>query len=98
MPRIEDVALFADDLEGLCRFYQEAFGLRVVQDNSRAPVAGYFLAGEEGTALEIIARPPGEANVNQRYICHVAFWVDDYDAARSALEARGIAFETDTAV
>ena len=73
MSRIEHFAIFADDLESLRAFYEEAFGLRVVVDNSRAPIAGYFLADDASTYLEIIARPKGTAAADTRYVCHVAF-------------------------
>ena len=59
MARIEHFAIFADDLETLRAFYEDAFGLRVIVDNSQAPTPGYFLADESGTALEIIRRPAG---------------------------------------
>jgi glyoxylase I family protein len=98
MARIEHFAIFAADLEGVRRFYETAFGLRVILDNSRAPVRGYFLADDAGTALEIIERPVGVPAPDTRYSCHTAFAVDDYSAARRALEAQGVRFETDTEV
>ena len=36
--------------------------------------------------------------VNQRWICHLAFWVDDVAAKRVELERMGIVFETETSV
>lgn len=98
MTRIEHFAIFADDLEPLRAFYQEAFGLRVIVDNSKAATPGYFLADDAGTPLEIIERPAGVAAAETRYVCHVAFYVDDLDAARTALESRGVRFETDSAI
>ena len=35
---------------------------------------------------------------NQRWVCHFAFWTDNYQKTRAELEAQGIVFETDTAV
>ncbi len=98
MTRIEHFALFTDDLLALRDFYVDVLGLRVAVDNSQAPVAGYFLADDRGVALEIIQRPPGSAAVETRYACHAAFLVEDVEAARQRLEARGHAFETDTVV
>ncbi|MFM7131120.1 MAG: VOC family protein [bacterium] len=95
---IEHVALFADDLEASRDFFMRVFGMRVVLDNSKAPVRGYFLANESGSVLEVIERPKGETNANQRFVCHVAFAVDDVAAARQAIEAEGLVFETDTVV
>lgn len=98
MARIEHFALFCDDLESLHAFYTEALGLRVIADNSRAPVRGYFLADDSGSVLEIIARPPGTPAPDTRHACHAAFWVDDYEASKRDLIARGARFEADTEV
>lgn len=97
MARMEHFAIFADNSPALKDFYVEAMGLRVVLESGGDP-PGYFLADDAGTALEIIGRPAGESNARQRWVCHVAFWVDDFAAARAALEARGLVFETDTVV
>jgi glyoxylase I family protein len=98
MSRIEHFALFTDDLETLRAFYVEAMGLRVAVDNSRAPVAGYFLADDRGVALEIIQRPAGTPAPETRYACHAAFLVEDVVAARARLADRGCAFEEETAI
>lgn len=98
MARIEHFAVFAADLERTQAFYVEALGLRVVVDNSQAPIAGYFLGDDRGVALEVIRRPPGVAAVETRYACHSAFLVDDYPAAKRRLEALGVGFEADTEV
>lgn len=98
MARIEHFALFAGDLEALRAFYVEAMGLRVILDNSRAPTPGYFLADDGGSVLEIIARPADVPASPTRHVCHVAFHVDDFEAARADLERRGARFEPETAV
>lgn len=100
MPRIEHVALYADGDPGpLKDFYVAAFGFRVIVDNRHTNPPGYFLAGDDGgSALEIIGRPTGTSNADQRYVCHVAILVADVDATRAALEAMGLAFEDGTAV
>jgi len=98
MSRIEHFAIFAADLEALRTFYEEALGLRVIVDNSRAPIRGYFLADDGGSVLEIIARPEGVPAADTRYVCHTAFLVEDYPAARDALRRRGVSFEADTEV
>lgn len=98
MARIEHFAIFADNLDSLRAFYEEAFGLHVIQDNSKAPVRGYFLADDHDGVIEIIERPSGVPAADTRHVCHTAFWVDDYSAARAALERRGAAFETDSEI
>ena len=98
MARIEHAALFAENPTHLKDFYTQSFGLRVVLDNGAGTPPGYFLGDDHGTALEIIGRPPGASNVNQRFVCHVAFVVDDVPSKQAELERRGLTFEPDTAV
>ena len=97
MPRIEHFALFAADPVALKDFYVRAFQMKVVLESPGDP-PGFFLGDEQGTALEIIGRPSGQANVPQRWVCHVAFLVDDVAAARTELESQGCVFETETGV
>lgn len=98
MPILEHAAIFADEPGLLKAFYEDALGLRLIVDNSKSRPPGFFLQGEEGAALEIIGRPFGMTNVNQRHICHIAFLVSDFDASRALLERRGVVFEIDTMV
>jgi len=98
MARIEHAAIFAEDPSSLKDFYVQAFGLHVILDNARGNPPGYFLSDDHGMAFEIIGRPPGQANFNQRYICHVAFVVDDVPGKQAELEGMGLVFEVETAV
>lgn len=95
MALIEHVALFANDLPALRDFYVKVFGMSLLLDNSKAPVPGYFLGDDRGTSLEIILRPPGAEHGDQRYVCHVAFFVNDVRAKRAELTAMGLSFETE---
>jgi glyoxylase I family protein len=97
MARLEHFAIYASDSTALKEFYVQSLGLRVVRESGGDP-PGFFLADDQGMALEIIGRPAGEANVNQRWVCHVAFWVDDVAGKRAELERLGLAFETETAI
>jgi glyoxylase I family protein len=72
--------------------------MTVIVDNGKAPVRGFFLSDGAGGVLEIIERPGGAAAESTRYMCHAAFLVEDFDAARAKLAARGVRFETDTVV
>jgi glyoxylase I family protein len=94
---MEHFAIYSADSTALKDFYVQALGLRVVLTSNDKP-PGYFLADEQGMALEIIPRPAGESNVNQRWVCHVAFWVDDVAGKQAELERLGLVFETGTAV
>jgi glyoxylase I family protein len=98
MARIEHAAIFAEDPSSLKDFYVGAFGLKVIVDNGQGNPPGYFLGDDHGTAFEIIGRPAGFANVNQRYICHVAFVVEDVGVKKAELEALGLVFEVETYV
>jgi glyoxylase I family protein len=97
MPRLEHFAIYAPDTAALADFYVRAFCMRVALKTAGDP-PGFFLVDEQGMAIEIIGRPPGTAGANQRWVCHLAFWVDDIAAKRSELERMGMLFETDTVV
>ena len=98
MARMEHFAVFAADPRALADFYIQAMGLRMALDNGAASPPGYFLVDDAGTALEIIGRPTGVEAADTRYVCHVAFTVDDVADARHRLEGLGRSFEADTVV
>ncbi|ADV62437.1 Glyoxalase/bleomycin resistance protein/dioxygenase [Isosphaera pallida ATCC 43644] len=97
--RIEHVALFADDAPALRAFYETRFGMRTVLEHPGDP-PGYFLADDQGQAIEIIGKPPGVEPVNPRYVCHLAFRValEDYEPSRRQLRDDGLQFEEGTEV
>ena len=97
MSQIEHFAIYAADPTALKDFYVEAMSLRVIFASNGDPPA-YFLADDHGMAIEVLGRPPGTSGVNQRWVCHLAFWVDDVPAKRAELESLGIVFETETMV
>jgi glyoxylase I family protein len=97
MSRLEHFAVYAADPTALKDFYVDALDLHVIVDAGGDPPA-YFLADDHGMALEVLGRPPGTAEVNQRWVCHLALWVEDFASKRNELERRGIAFETETLV
>ena len=71
--------------------------MKVAIENDATPPS-YFLTDDNGGVMELIHRAPGTPGANQRWVCHFAFWTDDYHKTFADLEARGIVFETDTAV
>jgi glyoxylase I family protein len=95
MSRIEHFAIYSDDPTGLKDFYVQAMGMHVTVESGGDP-PGYFLADDHGMAIEVLGRQAGASGVNQRWICHLAFWVDDMAAKRAELERIGIVFETET--
>jgi glyoxylase I family protein len=98
MARMEHFALFADDAAVLKDFYVQVMGLRVVLDNGTGKPPGYFLVDDHGMALEIIGRPEGVEAGDTRYLCHIAFTVEDVAIEQRRLEGLGLTFETETAV
>ncbi len=97
MSSIEHFAIYADDAPALKSFYETAFGMKTVFEGSGDP-PGYFLIDDRGMAIEIIGRPKGQTGANQRWVCHLAFRVEDFAAARATFEERGVSFEADTLV
>jgi len=97
MPQIEHFAIYAADSAALADFYIRVFGMHVALKSGGDPPA-FFLVDGQGMAIEIIGRPPGTSGANQRWVCHLAFGIDDVAAKRAELERLGIVFETDTVV
>ena len=97
MSRIEHFAIYSDAPTALKDFYVGALGMHVIFESGGDPPA-FFLADDHGMAIEVLGRPEGQSGVNQRWVCHLAFWVDDVPAKRVELERLGIVFETETAV
>lgn len=97
MSQIEHFAIYADDPTTLKNFYVDVFGLHVVFDSGGDPPA-YFLADDHGMAIEVLGRAPGHTAVNQRWVCHLALWVDEFPSKRAELERLGLVFETETFV
>ena len=97
MSKIEHFAVYADDPTALKDFYVRTFGLRVIVESGGDP-PGYFLADDVGMAIEVLGRPAGSPEVNQRWVCHVAFRVDDVPAKKAELERMGFRFESETLV
>ena len=78
-------------------FTSDVFGLHVIFESGGDPPA-YFLADDHGMAIEVLGGRPGNSGVNQRWVCHLALWVDDVPAKRAELERLGIVFESETLV
>jgi len=97
MAKIEHCAIYAADSAALADFYVRVFGMRIAVESGGDPPA-FFLVDDQGMSIEIIGRPPGTFGANQRWVCHVAFSVDDVAAKRAELERLGSIFETDTVV
>lgn len=57
--KIEHIALYAEDLEGMREFFEKYFGARANQlyHNPYTGFRSYFLTFEEGARLEIMQKP-----------------------------------------
>ena len=97
MSSIEHFAIYADDAPALKSYYEAAFGMKTVFAGAGDP-PGFFLMDDRGMAIEIIGRPKGQTGANQRWVCHLAFWVEDFSATLATFEKRGVTFEADTLV
>lgn len=97
MPRLEHFAIYADDTTALAEFYGDLLGMSVLKKGA-GDRPGYFLGDGHGGAIEIIGRPAGFAPVNQRWVCHLAFWCDDPAQLEARVKALGLVIEPDTRV
>ena len=96
--RFHHVAVIAADYERSKRFYTEVLGLRVVRETHRTERASSKLDLElpSGDAVELFSfpdPPPRPTRPEAVGLRHLAFAVDDLDAAVAALEAEGVAVE-----
>jgi len=90
--RLEHVGLNVVDPNKAAQWYVENLGMKVVRQ-SPAPVNARFLADSGGNMMLEIYHNPPEAVPNYAsmdpLLLHVAFMVDDVDAARQKLIAAG---------
>ena len=95
---IHHVAIIVSDYERSKDFYVNKLGFAVLRENPR-PERGDIkldLQLNDTTELEIFAMPDPPARVSGPEACglrHLAFHVEDIDAAVAELERRGIACE-----
>jgi glyoxylase I family protein len=98
LKRIHHAAIICSDYEASKRFYTGTLGLRIVAENYRAERSSYKLdlALPDGSQIELFTfpdRPPRPSYPEARGLRHLAFAVDDVEACKRALEARGVAVE-----
>lgn len=95
---LHHVAIICADYPRSKRFYTEVLGLRVVAETFRAARNSWKLdlALPDGTQLELFSfpdPPPRPTRPEARGLRHLAFAVNDLDAAVRALAAHDIAVE-----
>ena len=97
MSKIEHFAVYADDPTALKDFYVAR--VRPARDRREWRRSAGLLPRRRPRDGDRGPGPAGRlAGVNQRWVCHLAFWVDDVPAKRAELERLGFVFETETLV
>lgn len=91
-------AVICSDYARSKHFYVDILGLRVIAETHRAERQSYKLdlALPDGTQLELFSFPHPPARIDRPEACglrHLAFRVDDFDAAVAALDEKGISVE-----
>ena len=100
---IDHPSLACLDLDGLGKWYCDAFGMRVIARNDtgrRGMLLGFDESLSGGAVLELTAatEPGPRASAFGRAqpgLRHVAFRVNDFDAAYRKLRALGVEFTTE---
>lgn len=94
---LHHVAIICSDYERSKRFYVEILGLDVIREVHRAERASYKLdLRGPGFQLELFSfpsPPPRSTRPEARGLRHIAFAVDDLDAAIAHLARHGVASE-----
>lgn len=96
--RTHHVAVICSDYERSKRFYTETLGLAVVREVYRAERQSYKLdlALPDGTQIELFSFPNPPPRPSYPEACglrHLAFEVENLDAAVTELTSRGVAVE-----
>jgi glyoxylase I family protein len=95
---IHHVAIICSDYERSKRFYTEVLGLPVIAETYRAARESYKLdlGLPDGSQIELFSFPTAPARPSYpeaRGLRHLAFAVEDIDAAARELESKGVAVE-----
>ena len=96
--KLHHVAIICSDYERSKRFYTELLGLRMIAETYRAARDSYKLdlALPDGAQIELFSFPNAPARPSYpeaRGLRHLAFAVDDVEAAAAELRAKGVAVE-----
>lgn len=97
LQKIHHVAIIVSDYEKAKAFYVEKLGFEILRESSRPKEGDWKLDLRMGNQeLEIFWKKDAPARLSYPEACglrHLAFWVDDIDAAVKALQEAGIATE-----
>lgn len=87
---IDHVAIAARDPKALTQWYCDVLGMRILFDNEKNPPT-YLVGGTMGAVLEIMpdnGADPARHQPLDPGIRHIAFRVQDFNAAYQALQGR----------
>ena len=94
LKKIHHVAIIVSDYEVSRRFYVELLGFKVIRENYRPEKDDYKLALElDGCELELFSgkpNPPRPSYPEALGLRHLAFRVEDMDAAVRELNEKGV--------
>ena len=98
LKRIHHVAVICSDYAASKRFYTEVLGLPVLAENHRAGRESWKLdlGLPDGGQIELFSFPAPPSRPSRPEACgarHLCFAVDDVEAAKAVLEAKGQAVE-----
>ena len=98
LKRIHHVAVICSDYAASKRFYTEVLGLPVLAENHRAARESWKLdlGLPDGGQIELFSFPAPPARPSRPEACgarHLCFAVDDVEAVKAVLEAKGQAVE-----
>jgi glyoxylase I family protein len=89
---IEHFGLVARDVQKLARWYCDTFGMKVALST---PSGAVFIKAQNGVTIEVYGsrRDPVEADYYTPGLRHIAILVDDIEAERKRLAAKGLEIE-----
>ncbi len=98
LKRIHHSAIICSNYALSKRFYTEILGLAIIAENYRAARLSWKLdlALPDGSQIELFSFPAPPARPSTPEACglrHLAFVVDDVDACKAHLEAKGVVVE-----
>jgi lactoylglutathione lyase len=89
---MEHIGIYARNIEESIRFYTEVLGMRLIERaplNDKVELAFLSFPGQEDVQVELIGRDPDTAD--EGLVNHLAFTVEDIDAAIDRLKQAGVA-------
>ena len=90
--KVEHIGIYARSIDESIRFYTEVLGMRLIERvplYDKVDLAFLSFPGQEDVQVELIGRDPDSAD--EGLVNHLAFTVEDIDAAIARLKQAGVA-------